>query len=218
MSKIAVIGGGLVGSLLSVFLARKGFEVSVFDKRTDIRKAKIVAGRSINLVVADRGWKALEKQLGSECSLNIASHALAVADESEENEFAIFSRLSRYQNLLWPRGSSIRGTELNYFNMFQAENRHTERLMVEVLFKEHIPQINIEDDSWLERLHEVLKASGNADLRVERNNLTQIIKIITTINLEQIDHLGLLLHPRIGGVKWDKGSLLVRVELAESLQ
>ena len=165
-----------------------------------------------------KGWKVLEEQLGSECSLNIASHALAVADESEENEFAIFSRLSRYQNLLWPRGSSIRGTELNYFNMFQAENRHTERLMVEVLFKEHIPQINIEDDSWLERLHEVLKASGNADLRVERNNLTQIIKIITTINLEQIDHLGLLLHPRIGGVKWDKGSLLVRVELAESLQ
>ena len=61
MSKIAVIGGGLVGSLLSVFLAKKGFEVSVFEKRTDIRKAKIVAGRSINLVVADRGWKALEK-------------------------------------------------------------------------------------------------------------------------------------------------------------
>ena len=135
-----------------------------------------------------------------------------------ENEFAIFSRLSRYQNLLWPRGSSIRGTELNYYNMFQVENRHTERLMVEVLFKEHIPQVDIEDNSWLERLHEVLKSGGNADLRVDRNNLTQITKIITTINLEQIDHLGLLLHPRIGGVKWDKGCLLVRVELAESLQ
>ena len=61
MSKIAVIGGGLVGSLLSVFLAKKGFEVSVFEKRSDIREAKILAGRSINLVIADRGWKALEK-------------------------------------------------------------------------------------------------------------------------------------------------------------
>ena len=60
MSKIAIIGGGLVGSLLSVFLAKKGFDVNVFEKRADIRKAKILAGRSINLVVADRGWTALE--------------------------------------------------------------------------------------------------------------------------------------------------------------
>ena len=61
MSKTAVIGGGLVGSLLTIFLAKKGFKVNVFEKRNDIRKAKILAGRSINLVVADRGWKALEK-------------------------------------------------------------------------------------------------------------------------------------------------------------
>jgi len=60
MSKIAVVGGGLVGSLLTVFLAKKGFDVDVFEKRADIRNAKIQAGRSINLVVADRGWKALE--------------------------------------------------------------------------------------------------------------------------------------------------------------
>jgi len=49
-----------VGSLLSIFLAKKGFDVNVFEKRSDIRKAKILAGRSINLVVADRGWTALE--------------------------------------------------------------------------------------------------------------------------------------------------------------
>ena len=59
MSKIAIIGGGLVGSLLAVFFAKRGFKVSVFEKRSDIRKAQIQAGRSINLVVADRGWDAL---------------------------------------------------------------------------------------------------------------------------------------------------------------
>ena len=61
MSKIAIVGGGLVGSLLTIFLAKRGFQVEVFEKRSDIRLAKIQAGRSINLVVADRGWKALEK-------------------------------------------------------------------------------------------------------------------------------------------------------------
>lgn len=44
-----------------MFLAKKGFQIDVFEKRADIRKAKLQARRSINLVVADRGWKALEK-------------------------------------------------------------------------------------------------------------------------------------------------------------
>ncbi len=61
MKNITVAGGGLVGSLLSIFLAKRGFEVNVYEKRPDMRKADIAAGRSINLVVSDRGWKALDK-------------------------------------------------------------------------------------------------------------------------------------------------------------
>lgn len=59
--RIAVIGAGLVGSLKALYLARKGFQVSVYERRSDIRKAEIVAGRSINLALSDRGWKALER-------------------------------------------------------------------------------------------------------------------------------------------------------------
>ena len=33
---IAIVGGGLVGSLLSTYLSRQGAIVSVFDKRSDI--------------------------------------------------------------------------------------------------------------------------------------------------------------------------------------
>lgn len=61
MKKVAVVGAGLVGSLQAVFLAKRGFEVSVFERRPDMRKAKLLAGRSINLALSDRGWKALEK-------------------------------------------------------------------------------------------------------------------------------------------------------------
>jgi kynurenine 3-monooxygenase len=61
MEKLTVVGGGLVGSLLTVFLAKKGFAIDVFERRPDMRKEVIPAGRSINLALSDRGWLALER-------------------------------------------------------------------------------------------------------------------------------------------------------------
>lgn len=58
---VSVIGAGLVGSLLSVYLAKEGYEVSLYETRPDLRKADISAGRSINLALSDRGWKSLDK-------------------------------------------------------------------------------------------------------------------------------------------------------------
>lgn len=58
--KIAIIGGGLVGSLLSLYFAKKGFDVDVYERRKDERKSSYGGGRSINLALSDRGWKALE--------------------------------------------------------------------------------------------------------------------------------------------------------------
>jgi kynurenine 3-monooxygenase len=60
MKKIAVVGAGLVGSLQAILLAQKGYQVSVFERRPDLRKATLVGGKSINLALSDRGWKALE--------------------------------------------------------------------------------------------------------------------------------------------------------------
>ncbi len=57
--KIAIVGSGLVGSLLSIYLKRKGHEVHVYDRSPDIRSVEF-SGRSINLVMSHRGWKALE--------------------------------------------------------------------------------------------------------------------------------------------------------------
>lgn len=58
--KITVVGAGLVGSLLSAYLAKHGFKVEVFEKRADYRNAGALGGRSINLALSDRGWQALE--------------------------------------------------------------------------------------------------------------------------------------------------------------
>lgn len=58
---IHVVGGGLVGSLTAVLLAQKGFAVKLYERRPDMRKVDIGAGRSINLVVTARGLQALER-------------------------------------------------------------------------------------------------------------------------------------------------------------
>jgi len=54
------MGAGLVGSLLSLYLARRGHPVQVFERRADPRRAGFLEGRSINLALSDRGWRALE--------------------------------------------------------------------------------------------------------------------------------------------------------------
>ncbi len=57
---IAIIGSGLVGSLLAIYLKKKGHKVTVFDRRPDIRTVEF-SGRSINLAMSNRGWRSLRK-------------------------------------------------------------------------------------------------------------------------------------------------------------
>jgi kynurenine 3-monooxygenase len=60
-SNLTVLGAGLVGSLLSIYLKRRGFEVDVYERRSDMRSGGNYGGRSINLALSDRGFAALEK-------------------------------------------------------------------------------------------------------------------------------------------------------------
>ncbi|MDG1286968.1 MAG: NAD(P)/FAD-dependent oxidoreductase [Rickettsiales bacterium] len=59
--EIHVVGGGLVGSLAAVMLGNEGFQVKLYERRPDMRKVDIAAGRSINLVLTSRGIQALER-------------------------------------------------------------------------------------------------------------------------------------------------------------
>lgn len=60
MKTATIVGAGLVGSLWAVYLSKAGYKVTIFERRSDIRKAEISAGKSINLALSDRGWKALK--------------------------------------------------------------------------------------------------------------------------------------------------------------
>jgi len=58
--KAIIVGAGLVGSLWAVYLSKAGYQVTIFESRPDIRNADISAGKSINLALSTRGWKALD--------------------------------------------------------------------------------------------------------------------------------------------------------------
>ena len=100
---IAVVGSGLVGTLLAIYLKRAGHAVSVYDRSPDIRTVEF-SGRSINLVMSDRGWKAL-KDIGldeeiRQIGIPVDKRGIHMQDGTLNNQFygkegeAIFS-LSR---------------------------------------------------------------------------------------------------------------------------
>ncbi|SDR94999.1 kynurenine 3-monooxygenase [Formosa sp. Hel1_31_208] len=57
---ILIIGAGLCGSLLALRLGQRGYNVTVYEMRPDLRKTDISAGRSINLAFSNRGNKAMK--------------------------------------------------------------------------------------------------------------------------------------------------------------
>lgn len=58
--KMTVVGAGPVGCVLAMLLARRGHDVEVYEMRADMRAESAEGGRSINLVLTDRGLRALE--------------------------------------------------------------------------------------------------------------------------------------------------------------
>src|SRR6267378_5513574 len=58
---ITIVGAGLVGSLISIYLAKRGYDVTVFESRYDMRTHMFGGGRSINLALSRRGIRALEE-------------------------------------------------------------------------------------------------------------------------------------------------------------
>jgi kynurenine 3-monooxygenase len=57
---VLIIGAGLCGSLLALRMGQRGYNVTVYEMRPDMRKADISAGRSINLAFSDRGNKGMK--------------------------------------------------------------------------------------------------------------------------------------------------------------
>ena len=59
-SHVIITGAGLCGTLLALQMANRGHKVTLLEKRGDLRKEAMSAGRSINLALSDRGLAALD--------------------------------------------------------------------------------------------------------------------------------------------------------------
>ena len=59
MKNVLIVGAGLCGSLLALRMAQRGFDVTVVEKRQDLREVEQAAGKSINLALSDRGLRGL---------------------------------------------------------------------------------------------------------------------------------------------------------------
>jgi len=135
MKNITIIGSGLVGSLLSIYMAKRNYKVNVYERRLDMRKQKVDAGRSINLALSDRGLKALHK-IGLEDEvrkMTIPMHGRMVHALDGTTNFQPYGKEGQFIN-------SISRGGLNELLMNEAEKYtntklHFEHRSLEVDFK-----------------------------------------------------------------------------------
>jgi kynurenine 3-monooxygenase len=131
---IAITGAGLVGSLLAIYLKNRGYQVSVFERRNDMRKSASYEGRSINLALSNRGIRALEEVgLAEELKKEaIPMHGRMIHDLQGHLNFQPYGKAGQYIN-------SISRSGLNKVLMTKAES-----LGVEFHFEQRIAKVDFE--------------------------------------------------------------------------
>lgn len=97
---VTILGAGLVGSLLSIYLSKRGYKVKVFERLGDMRKEEMSGGRSINLALSDRGLLALEKVgLAEEIRMiSIPMHGRFIHNLDGSNAFQPYGKQGQYIN------------------------------------------------------------------------------------------------------------------------
>ena len=113
---IAISGAGLVGSLLALYLRKRGYQISVFERRGDMRRSDYIGGRSINLALSNRGIRALEEVgLAEELKkIAIPMHGRMMHDVKGNLSYQAYGKEGQYIN-------SISRSALNIALMNEAE-------------------------------------------------------------------------------------------------
>jgi kynurenine 3-monooxygenase len=132
---ISIIGAGLVGSLMAVYMRNRGYDVSVFERRPDFRKTRIDGGRSINLALSNRGIRALKEVGAADIvqRLAIPMHGRMMHAVDGKLTFQRYGREGQYIN-------SISRANLN-LSLIELAERHG----VNFKFDHRVSKVNFED-------------------------------------------------------------------------
>lgn len=162
---IAIIGSGLVGSLLAIYLKKLGHGITVFDRRPDIRNITF-SGRSINLAMSNRGWNALE-QVGIDdeirkIAIPLDKRAMHVIDQP-----LYFQKYGKEGEAIW----SISRGVLNKKMIDLAEEQGVEFRFEEKVWDVDLPEAKIftgesEKGEWKEYKYDLIFGCDGAFSRV----------------------------------------------------
>ena len=100
--RVLVAGVGLGGALMSIYLARAGYRVEIFERRDDPRRGKTGRGRSINLAISTRGLAALR-------GVDLDEHILEMAVPMLGRQIHSVDHGTRYQPYGTQAGQAITG-------------------------------------------------------------------------------------------------------------
>ncbi len=136
MSRVVIAGGGLVGSLLSLLLQKRGHQVFLFEKRPDLRGQQKDVGRSINLIVTSRGLNALKAAglLNKALALTVPVTGRMMHSVNGELAYQAYGRDPSECNY------SISRSELNRF-LISESARTTEN----IFFEHHLDAVDFEN-------------------------------------------------------------------------
>ncbi len=172
--KVTILGAGLVGSLLSIFLAKRGYQVTIFEGRSDMRKAGAEGGRSINLALSRRGLKAL-KAVGLEAKIQsacIPMHGRMIHDLKGNQELQPYGKEGEFIN-------SVSRSGLNMILMDAAEEAGAriifDRKCSSVDYKENVVHFGNEavHSDWIFGADGAFSALRNSLLRTPLFNYSQ---------------------------------------------
>ncbi len=162
---IAVIGSGLVGSLLSIYLRRLGHQVTIFDRRPDIRTIQF-SGRSINLAMSNRGWRAL-REVGLEAEVKKIAIPLYQRAMHINEQPVYFQKYGKEGEAIW----SISRGNLNKRMIDLAEEAGAQFRFNEKVWDINLPEATLytgksEKSKWKEYRYDIIFGCDGAFSRV----------------------------------------------------
>lgn len=188
--KIAVVGSGLVGSLLAIYLKKAGHTIHVYDRSPDIRNVKF-SGRSINLAMSHRGWRALDE-------VGLGEEIRTIATPMDKRAIHIVGQPLAYQ-YYGKEGESIYSISRGLLNRKMVSLAEAEG--VEFFFETRIWDVSLEDailytgeteiGEWKPQQYDVIFGADGAFSRVrhrmQRQNMFNYSQHFLTTGYKELN-------------------------------